>query len=168
MESLLYRGPRPRLTASDGHRSVRAMAIIILNVEITLRFAKERQDLVIRPFVVAESRPRVEILRETPLHSLTVDRRPAAGHFALCDVDLALLLGDGAPQGPVVLRVLGFGKAGVAKLDFVRNVGRIRIIRPRFQQQNGSLRVCRQSAGQHTSSCSSADNYHIISHGTLV
>ena len=79
------------------------MAIIILNVEITLRFAKARQDLFIRPFIVAESRPRVEILRETPLHSLTVDRRPAAGHLALRDVDLALLLGDGAPQSPVML-----------------------------------------------------------------
>jgi len=40
------------------------MAIIILNVEITLRFAKERQDLVIRPFVIAERRPGVEILGE--------------------------------------------------------------------------------------------------------
>ena len=90
------------MTAPDGHRSVRAMAIIILNVEITLRFAKERQDLVIRPFVIAERRPGVEILGETPLHSLTVDGRSAADHLTLRDMDLALLLGDGAPQCPIV------------------------------------------------------------------
>ena len=78
------------------------MAIVVLNVEIVFRFAKVRQDLVVRPFVVAEPRPGVEILGESALHRLTVDRRPAADHLALRDVDFALLLGDGAPQGPVV------------------------------------------------------------------
>ena len=90
MESLLDGRPRTRLAAPDGHRPVRAMAIIVLNVEITLRFAKVRQDLVIRPFVVAERRPGVEILGEAPLHGLTVDRRPSADHLALRHVDRAL------------------------------------------------------------------------------
>src|SRR5215472_18663439 len=116
MESLLDGGPGTRLTAPDGHRSVRAVAIIILDIEIAFRFAKIRQDLVIRPFIVAESRPRVEILGKAPLHSLTVDRRPAPDHPALCDVNRPLLLSNRAPQGPVVLRVWGFGKARVAKL----------------------------------------------------
>src|SRR5450759_5655928 len=102
MERLLDGRQGTRLTAPDGDRSVRAMAIIVLDVEIALRFAKVRHDLFIRPFVVAERRPGVEILGESPLHGLTVDRRPAADHLALRDVDRALLLGDGAPQGPVV------------------------------------------------------------------
>src|SRR5260370_1415411 len=115
MESLLDGRPGTRLPASDGDRPVPAGAIIILDVEITLRFAKVRQNLVIRPFIVAESRPGVEVLGEPPLHSLTVDGRASADYLALRDMDLPLLFGDGASQGPVVLRVQGFGKAGMAE-----------------------------------------------------
>src|SRR5438105_7237350 len=96
MERLLDGRPGTRLTAPDRHRSVRAMAVIVLDVEIAFRLAEIRQDLVIRPFVVTESRPGVVILGEAALHGLTVDRRPAADHLALGDVDLPLLLGDGA------------------------------------------------------------------------
>src|SRR3984893_15356858 len=141
------------------------MTIIILDIEITLRFAKVRHDLVIRPFIIAESRPRVEILGESPLHGLTVDRRPSADHLALRHVDRPLLLGDGAPQRPVVLRVRGFGKPCVTELNLVRKMGWIGVIRPRFQQQHGSIRVRRQSAGPHTSSRSPADDHHVIFHG---
>src|SRR5215831_17128172 len=107
MEGLLDVRPRTCLTTPDGHGSVRAMAII-QNVEIVLRFYKVRQDLDIRPFIVAESRPGVKILGESPLHGLPVDGTPAPDHLALHNVDLPLLLGDGAPQGPIVFRVLGF------------------------------------------------------------
>src|SRR5205814_9885228 len=102
VESLLEGRPRTCLTAPDGHRSVRAMAII-LNVEVMLRFAKIRQDLVIRPFIVAERRPGVEIFGEAALHRLTVDGRASPDHLALRNVDRPLLLGDGTSQGPVVL-----------------------------------------------------------------
>lgn len=66
--------------------------------------------------------------------------------------------------------VLSFGlrQSGVAELDFVRNMGRIKIIRLRFQQQHKSLRVCRQSAGQHTSSRATADDYHVIRMGPIL
>ena len=84
---------------------------VILNVEIMLRFSKVRQDLGIRPFIVAESSPGVKILGESPLHGLTVDGTPSPDHLALRHVDLPLLLGDGSPQGPVVFRVFGFGKS---------------------------------------------------------
>src|SRR5215470_10772646 len=97
---------------------------IIQNVEIVLRFDEVRQDLGIRPFIVAESRPGVKILGEAPLHSLTVDGRPTPDHLALRHVELPLLLGDGTPQGPVVFRVWGFSKACVAELYFVRKLGR--------------------------------------------
>jgi hypothetical protein len=40
---------------------------IIQHVEIVLRFDKVRQDLGIRPFLGAERRPGVKILRESPL-----------------------------------------------------------------------------------------------------
>ena len=103
MKGLLDGGPGTRLTASDRHRPVGAMAIVVLNVEIVFRFAKVWHDLVVRPLIVAESRPGVEILRKSALHGLTVDRRPSPDHLALCDVDFALLLGDRAAQGPVVL-----------------------------------------------------------------
>src|SRR5712691_13359079 len=72
MEGLLDGRPGPGLTAPDGQGSVRAMAII-LHVEIMLRFSKVRQDLGIRPFLVAESSPGVKILGEAPLHGLPVD-----------------------------------------------------------------------------------------------
>ena len=74
VKRLLNGRPGTRLAPSDGHWSVRAVAIIILNIEIALRFAKIRHDPFIRPFIVTESRPRVEILREAALHGLTVDR----------------------------------------------------------------------------------------------
>src|SRR5215467_2151762 len=131
MEGLLDVQPRTCLTTPDRHGSVRAMAII-QNVEIVLRFYKVRQDLGIRPFIVAESRPGVKILEESPLHGLTVDGTPAPDHLALRDVDLSLLFSDGALQGPIVFRVLGFCISGVAELYFVRQMGWIRVIRPRF------------------------------------
>jgi hypothetical protein len=138
---------------------------LILNVEIMLRFSKVRQDLSIRPFIIAESSPGVKILGESPLHRLTVDGRPSPDHLALRHVDLPLLLSDGSPQGPVVFRVWGFCKSGVAELYFVRKIGWIRVIRPSFQQQNGGIRVFSQSAGQHRASCSRADDHHVIFHG---
>src|SRR5499433_3722900 len=103
VERLLDRRRGTCVTASDGNRSLRTVAIIILNVEITLRSAEIRHDFVIRPFVVAESRPRVEVFGKPPLHSLTVDRRPAADHLPLRNMDFTLFLGDGASEGPVVL-----------------------------------------------------------------
>src|SRR5688572_7121668 len=130
---------------------------IILHVEIMLQFSKVRQDLGIRPFIVAESSPGVKILGESSLHRLTVDGTPSPDHLALRDVDLPLLLGDGSPQGPVVFRVFGFCKSCVAELYFVRKLGWIRVIRPSFQQQNGGIWVFSQSAGQHRSSRSRAD-----------
>src|SRR6267142_3800439 len=108
---------------------------LILNVEIMLQFSKVRQDLGIRPCIIAESSPGVKILGESPLHGLTVDGRPSPDHLALRDVDLPLLLGDGAPQGPVVCRVWGFCKSCVAELNVVRKIGWIRVIWPSFQQQ---------------------------------
>src|SRR6516162_4540030 len=102
MESPLDGRPGACLAPPDRHRSIRAVAVIILDIEIALRFAKIRQDLVIRPFIIAEGRPGVEILGEPPLHGLTVDRRPSADYLALRHMDRPLLLGDGAAQGPVV------------------------------------------------------------------
>jgi len=144
------------------------MAIIVLNIEIALRFAKVRQDLVVRPLIVAERRPGVEILGEPALHRLTVDRRTAPDHLALRDVDRPLLLGDRAAQGPVVLRIRSFGKAGVAELDLVRKSGWIGVIRAGFQQQHGNIRVCRQPAGQHRSGRSPADDHNVIFHWALL
>ena len=102
MEGPLNGGHGTGLAAPDRHRSVRAVAIIVLDVEVALRSAEVRQHLVVRPFVVAERRPGVEILGESPLHGLAVDRRPAADHLALGHVDRPLLLGDGAAQRPVM------------------------------------------------------------------
>src|SRR5271170_6511621 len=76
MESLLDGRPGTCLTAPDRHRTVRAMAIVVLNVEIVFRFAKVRQHLVVRPFIIAKSRPGVEILGKSALHGLTVNRHP--------------------------------------------------------------------------------------------
>ena len=132
VEGLLDRRQWARPTASDRHRPIRAVAVIVLDVEIALRFAEVRHDLFIRPFVVAEGRPGVEILGKAALHRLTVDRRPAADHPALRDVDRTLLLGDRAAQRPVVLRVRGFGIACVAEPDLVRKMLRIGVIGPRL------------------------------------
>ena len=53
----------------------------------------------------------------------------------------------------------------MAELDVVRKMGRIGVIGPRFQQQHGSVRICRQSAGQHRSGGSPADDHDVIFHG---
>jgi len=66
MEGLLKSRPGPGLPATDGHGTVRTMEII-LDIEVVLRFAKVRQDLVIRPLTVAERGPGVKILWETRL-----------------------------------------------------------------------------------------------------
>ena len=141
---------------------------IIPNVEIIFRFPKERQYLVIGPFVVAHSGPGVEILRQPPLHGLAVDGRPASDHLALRHVDLPLFIGNRSPQGPVMLRVRGFCVACVAEFYLVGKIIRIGVIRPGFQQQNGGIRVFGQSAGQHRSSCSPTDNNNVIFHGPSV
>ena len=75
---------------------------VILNVEITFRFAEVRQDLVVRPLIVAERGPGIEVLGKTALHRLAVDRRPATDHLALGDMNRPLFLGNGAAQSPVV------------------------------------------------------------------
>jgi len=46
----------------------------------------------------------------------------------------------------------------MAELDFVRVMGRIRVIGPGFEQQHRSVRICSQTAGQRTSSRSPADD----------
>src|SRR5271154_6643251 len=74
MERLLDGRRQSCLATPDGNWSVRTVTIIILNVEIALRFTKVRHDLFVRPLFVAESRPRVKILREPALHRLAVDR----------------------------------------------------------------------------------------------
>src|SRR5271155_5893626 len=79
-------------------------------------------------------------------------------------MDLALLLGDGTAQGPVVLRVGGLGKAGVAELELIREIGRIGVIRPGFQQQHRSMRVCRQSAGQYRPGGAAANDRYVVFH----
>src|SRR5262249_27565599 len=86
IEGLLDGRPGPCLTAPDGYRAIRAMEII-LNIEIVLGFTEVRQDLVIRPFIVAERRPGIKILGETPLHGLPVDGRSTPNDLALRHVD---------------------------------------------------------------------------------
>src|SRR5215470_5581432 len=164
MKSLLDGRPRGCLPAPDRHRPIRAMAVIVLDVEIALRFTEVGYDLFVRPFVAAESRPGVVILGEAALHGLTVDRRSAADPLALSDMDLPLLLGDRTPQGPSVFRVLGLGKSCMAEFDVVREMVRVGIVWPGFQQQHGSMCVCRQSTGQYAPRRSPADNHDVIFH----
>src|SRR5438132_3474172 len=52
----------------------------------------------------------------------------------------------------------------MAEPDFFRKIGWIGVIGPRFQQQHGSVRICSQSAGQHRSGGSPADDHDIIFH----
>jgi hypothetical protein len=47
--------------------------------------------------------------------------------------------------------------------DFIREIAGIGVVRSGFQQQHGNMRVCDQSAGQHTSGCAAAD-HHVIFH----
>src|SRR6516165_5580147 len=47
-------------------------------------------------------------------------------------------------------------------------MSRIGVIGPGFEQQHGSMPVCSQSAGQHTSSGSPADDYHVTLHEALL
>ena len=97
-----------------------------------LRLSEERQNLGVGPFVVAKGRPGIKVLRQTTLHRLAVNGRSTTNYPSLGYVNLALFLGDGPAQGPVVLRVLGFGIPGATKFNIVRDVIGIRIIRSCF------------------------------------
>src|SRR6516162_7608090 len=62
---------------------------------------------------------------------------------------------------PTVWLIQRSRASSLARMSFA---GRIRVVRSGLQQQYGSLTVCCQSAGQHTSSRSPADDYHVIFH----
>src|SRR4051812_14178415 len=83
-------------------------------------------------------------------------------------MDLALLRGKGAAQGPIVLGIYGFRVAGVAELDIVRQLRRIRVVRPGLQQKYGRLCVRGQSAGQDRPGSSPTDDDDVIFHRTLL
>ena len=163
MESPLNVRPGPRLAPPYRHRPVRAVPVI-LNVQVALHLPVEGQHLVISPLIVSQRRPQIKILREPPLHCLPVDGRAAPNHLALGHVDFPLLLGDGSPQGPVVFRVRGFRVPGMAKLDFVRQVGKIGVVRSRFQQQDGGIRVFGQTAGQNRAGRAAANYDNVVFH----
>ena len=104
MESLLDVRRLAGLTPSHRHWSFRAVKVV-LNVEVMLHFSVERQYLGVRPLIVAERSPGVEIFGQSSLHCLAVDGRPTADHLPLRHVDLTLLLSDCPPEGPIVFRV---------------------------------------------------------------
>ena len=146
-EGSLDRRLRVGDAATHRHGPLGAVKVVV-NIQVVLHLAEERQHLGIGPLGVAHGGPVVVVLGQAALHGLSVDGRAAADHLALGDVDLALLLGGHAPEGPVVLRLRGLGVAGVAVFDLVRYPVVVRVVLAGFQQQHRPVRVLRQPSCQ--------------------
>ena len=99
VEGFLNVGPRLVLAADDGDGTVAAVEIV-LDVEVGLSLAKEGQDFQVSPLLVAEGCPPLEVLGQAAQIDLAVDGTGTADDLALGDVDLALLVVDGAAQRP--------------------------------------------------------------------
>ena len=96
VEGFLHVGPGLVFPSHYGDRTFRAVKVV-LDVQVGFGLAEEGQHFQVGPFLVAEGGPPLKILGQTAQIDLAVDGPGAADHFALGDVDLALLVVDGAP-----------------------------------------------------------------------
>ena len=151
------------LAAPDRHRPFRSVKVV-LDVQVVLHLAEERQHTGVCPLIVPQRGPVVVVFRQAPLHRLAVDGRASADHLALGHVDLSLLLGGHASQGPVMLRVRRLRVPGVAVFHFVRYQVEVRVVLAGLQQQHRPSRVFRQPTGQHRSRRSPSDDNDIVLH----
>ena len=151
------------VAAGDGQRPVGAVKII-LDLAVGFNPAVIGQHIEVRPLRGAPLHPQIEILRQPPQEHLPVDRAAAADNLALRHMGQALLLGQNAPQGPVMPRFRRLGGPGMPQTDVVGQVFRVGIIRPGLQQQHRDLRVFRQPRRRHRPGGTAADYDIVVFH----
>ena len=164
-EGPLYRRLRVGLSAPHRDGAIRPVKVV-MDVQVVLHLAKERQHLGIGPLIIAHGGPVVIVLGQPALHGLAVDGGPTPDHFPLCHVDFALFLGGHPSQGPVVLRLGGLGVAGVAVFHLVRDVVEVRVIPAGLQEEYRPVWVFRQPAGQDGSRGPAPNDNDVVLHGS--
>ena len=65
-----------------------------------------------------------------------------------------------------MLRFRGFGVAGVAVFDLIRDVVEFGVVLACLQQQHRPVRVLGQPAGQDRPGCSAANDDYVVLHGS--
>ena len=130
--------------------------VVSVLVDISFRFAEERQDLFVTPLVIAAGGPRVEILGNASIEGRGVDRAGPTGNPAPGHQHRRRQVGRGRCKLPVVRvggqpdRVAGGGSrsrrnrsGGKAVLELVGQQFEVQIVRPGLQQQHRALRIFR-------------------------
>ena len=164
----LHRRPLLPFPPHDGDGAVAAVKIV-LNIQIGLGAAVERQHLQIAPFGVAERFPALEILRQPPQENLPVNRPGAADNLALRDVDFPLLVIDHPAQRPRHRRPNGLPGRRMSIAHRRRQLLRVGVIQPRLQQQHRPAaahkpRILRQPPGHHRPRRPAAHHNNIVLH----
>ena len=78
--------------------------------------------------------------------------------------DGPLFFGEDAGQGPVVLRVRGFGGAGVSEADVVGQVLRVGVVRAGLEKEHGQVGVLGQPGSDHRAGGTAADYDNVVFH----
>ena len=138
---------------------------VVLDIQIGFSLAEEGQDLQVGPLLVAEGFPPLEVLGQAAQVDLAIDGAGTADDLALGDVDLALLVVDGAVQIPGDRRSGLLALVGVAVADDVGEMFRVGIVLAGLQEQDRAAGVLGQSAGDHGSGGTGAHDDHVIFHG---
>ena len=133
----------------------RAIGIILVRLD----FFHERQTLLVGPIGIAAGDPLIEIVTLRPQHRHDVDRRAAAHDAA----------GEGV-IGAAVQVALGRihrDEVGLQEQSrLLRGIGdQLRQrpwVRPRFQQQNFTIRILRKPHGRHATRRPAANNNYVV------
>ena len=137
-EGFLCRGPSLAGVVADGDRAVGAVEIVV-EVGVVLQLAEVGQAVDVGPSLVARGGPSVVVLGCAPDEGLAVDGAGTSQHLAAGDGHGLLFGSGGAGERPVVG---GAGGAGLevhltpAKLEHIRQLGKVREVRASLQQQH--------------------------------
>ena len=137
--------------APHGQGAVTAVHVAAPEIHVGFHLAKVRQNLGIRPFVVAPLRPLVIVLRGATQDNLPIDRTGATDRFATRHQHGFRLMGIGyASKGPVVRADKSSGGV-VTVFQIGWQMRKLRIVWPGFQQQYRACLIFRQSCRQYVS-----------------
>jgi hypothetical protein len=118
-----------------GQGAITAVHAAASQIQVGFHLAKVRQNLSVRPLVVAPLRPLVVVLRGATQDNLTVDRTGSTDRFAARHQHGFRLMGIGyAGKGPVVRANEGGGSV-IAVFQIGRKMYKLRIVWTSFQQQ---------------------------------
>ena len=139
---------------------------VVADVHVRFHLPEIRQHVDERPLVVALGGPAVVVLGHAPQQHLSVDGAGSAHNLAPRRRQHLGLLGRAlGPPSPVVRRPLGRSVRFVAVLQVVGIVFIFRVVRSRFQQQDGAVGVLGQPGGYGAAAGTGPYHDHIVFHG---